>query len=302
MLTRCLDKMSRPAAIIVCFYPDPEKLDRLIRAIAPSTSLIIIFDNGGLDAAGLPLTQTEMHVESRGGVNLGIGAALNLASAVAVRRGCRYAVSFDQDSLPEPDMIDVLMSEMRGASGRGLRVAAIGPQLVDVRNDVPRRSSFVRIAGRESFDWKEEGTGEVSLLITSGCLFDLHVWDEIPFDDRFFIDQVDFNWCLRLTRHGFIMLGTTQARMRHELSAGLVELDWITLTKYSPMRRYFQCRNALYQILHEAMPSGARRFLMKNLGSTVIAAAWADDAKARSLWQCARGATHGLFKRLGPFR
>lgn len=290
------------AAIIVCFHPDADKLAALIKTIAPAVELVIVFDNGGLDSSCLPVVGVRVRVESHKGANVGIGMALNLSSQIASQAGCRYAISFDQDSLPEPGMIDTLIAELHGAIARGLKVAAIGPQLVDVRDDQHRRSIFIRFVGHRGFDRGGEGTGEVSLLITSGCLYNLQAWEEIPFDDRLFIDHVDFNWCLRLLRQGFVLLGTTRARMCHELSAGLVKLNWITLTQYSPLRRYFQCRNAIYQILYEAMPPGARRFLLKNLVSTVMAAAWADEARWRSLGQCARGLMHGLFRHLGPFR
>lgn len=291
---------TRPAAIIICFHPDPVKLGRLITTIAPSVERVILFDNGGLDLASLPAIGGKLSVETRGGVNLGVATGLNLSAKAAFDKGDRYAVSFDQDSLPEPNMIEVLMSELRDARCRSMRVAAIGPQTIDVRCGSLRRSPFVRTDGRNSVNWKGEGTEVVSLLITSGCLFDLHAWKEVPFDDRLFIDYVDFNWCWRLSQRGYVLLGTTRATLRHELSAGLRDAGRITLTKYGATRRYYQSRNALYHLLYVPLSLGGKKFALRNIATTVVAAAIADPVRWQSLRQCIRGLAHGLMKRLGP--
>lgn len=295
--------MNRVAAIIICFHPDSEKLARLIASIAEAVDEIIIFNNGGLDEERLPAAATKISIETRGGHNLGIASALNIASEAAWRSGCRYAVTFDQDSHPEKSMIPILLAELQDWQARGHLVAAIGPQLVDVRAGVAKTSPFVQTSRRDSKYLAGEGTQPVSLLITSGCLFDLEIWKTVTrFDDRLFIDYVDFNWCWRLAGHGYQLLGTTKARMRHELSGGLKPLGRLVLTKYGPVRRYFQCRNAVYHLLYEPTSLGAKRFVMKNIATAMIAAAYADDAVAKSLWQCFRGCIHGVFKKLGPFR
>lgn len=296
-------KKSSVAAIIVCFHPDSEKLTRLMVSVAESVDEIILFNNGGLEESFLPVVPTRVSVRTRGGVNLGLASALNLASESAWQSGCRYAVTFDQDSYPEKSLIAMLLAELQDWQGRGHRVAAIGPQLIDVRNDGRRTSRFVQISRLDSKNLVDDGTQEVSLLITSGCLFELEAWQNgVRFDDRLFIDYVDFNWCWRLVGRGYKLLGTTKARMHHELSSGIKPLGRLMLTKYSPVRRYFQCRNAVYHLLHEPVAIGAKRFAMRNIATTLIAAAYADDATLRSLWQCLRGCIHGALGKLGPFR
>lgn len=296
------DSRPRIAAIVICFHPDVDKLGLLVARLGDRVDEIILFDNGGLDVQHLPTSSTRLRVEARGGQNLGVASALNIACEVAWQDGCRYAVSFDQDSLPRADMVPTLLAELRKWSDSGRRVAAIGPQLEDVRDGTVRARRFVRASSIRPGPEGEE-TQPVALLITSGCLFDLAIWRDIArFDDRLFIDYVDHNWCWRLARSGYIVLGTTKTSMQHELSAGLKDTRWITFTKYGPVRRYFQCRNAVYHLLYVATPRGGKWFLLRNLGSTILAAAFSDDAPARSLWQCLRGCGHGLFGRLGPFR
>lgn len=295
--------LSRLGAIIVCFYPDAEKLSRLISVLAEAVDVVILFNNGGLDETSLPVVGNRLRVEAHGGRNLGLALALNLACEVAWADGCRYVVTFDQDSLPERSMISILLAELQVWQERTPKVAAIGPQLLDVRSSSVRTSAFVQTSRLSGGSIVEAETQPVALLITSGCLIDLKVWATVAkFDDRLFIDYVDLNWCWRLARQGYIVLGTTKTRMQHELSKGLKQLGPLTLTKYGPVRRYFQCRNAVYHLLYERLPPGARRFIFKNLLTTVIASVFADEAVGESLSHCWRGVVDGARKKLGPFR
>lgn len=294
--------MSRIAAVIVCFHPSGEQLSKLIMAVAGEVDEIIIFNNGGLDKAGLPAVACPLKVESRDGENLGIATALNLACEAAWRENCRYVVTFDQDSLPGEAMIATLLEEFEVWRSRGHRVAAIGPQLLDVRGEERRDHPFLMLSRFGARRTVTAGTGQVSQLITSGCLLDLQIWQQgARFDDGLFIDWVDINWCWRLILQGHELLGTTRATLVHELSSGLRETRWLTLTRYGPVRRYFQCRNAVYHLFWVSLPSGGYGFILKNIVSTMISAIRGDDHLWQSLWQCCRGLVHGVKKKMGPF-
>lgn len=295
--------MTSVAAIIICFHPDHERLAALIATIAGSVDEIILFDNGGLDAKALPAVGVRLRVEARGGENLGVATALNLACELASQGGCKYAISFDQDSTPDEAMISQLLTELQDWQGRGERVAAIGPQVVDVRDGTERSPPFLWISRYRCRQVTGHGTQPVSLLITSGCLFDLNVWKTVAkFDDKLFIDLVDHNWCWRLAASGYDVLGTTKVRMVHELSSGLKKAGRATLTMYGPVRRYFQCRNATYHLLYEPFTLGKMRFLVRSTVLTVASAAFADKAPWVALWQCVRGTIHGACRMMGPFR
>lgn len=295
--------MSRVAAIIVCFHPDREQLSRLVTAVAAQVDEIILFNNGGLNEAVLPATACRLRVESRGGENLGMATALNLACEVACRDDCRYAVTFDQDSLPSDFMITALFKELTAWRAAGHRVAAIGPRLVDVRGGESRAHPFLVLKRFGVHRIAARGTHQVSQLITSGCLFDLQVWSEVErFDEKLFIDLVDINWCWRLLLRGYTILGTARGTLVHELSSGLRETRWITLTSYGPVRRYFQCRNAVYHLLWVKMPSGGNGFMLRGILSTMISAIRADNRPWQSFWQCCRGIAHGIGRKMGPYR
>jgi len=234
---------------------------------------------------------------------LGIATALNLACEAAQQRGCQYAVIFDQDSQPDSNMIARLLVEFQEWKQQGYKVAAIGPQIVDLRGGSERRAPFVRVSRYSCRKVFEEGTVQVSGLITSGCLLDLSVWKDVAkFDDDLFIDFVDHNWCWQVAAKGYVVLGTTKVKMVHELSSELRTAGQYTLTMYGPTRRYFQSRNAVYHLLHYPFSIGRAQFAIITLAHTILSAAVVDNARWNSLWQCLRGASHGAQKRLGPFR
>jgi rhamnosyltransferase len=42
------------------------------------------------------------------------------------------------------------------------------------------------------------------MVMTSGCLTNLAIWDESGgFSDELFIDEVDHDYCLNVRRHGY---------------------------------------------------------------------------------------------------
>lgn len=295
--------MGTTASIIICFYPDATKLRKLIASIDAYVDHIILFDNGGLDLSTIHLISGKIIVETRDGVNLGIARPLNIGCELALALGCRYLVTFDQDSSPSKDMIPTLIKEIEGFSSEGRGVAAIGPQLIDMRDGRPHASPFIRFTKFGYRKWTGQGTEPVSHLITSGCLIDLKLWKTLSkFDERLFIDLVDNNWCWNLIRQGAIVLGTTRAVMVHELSLQIKRYPGMSLNGYSPIRRYYQCRNAFYHLVYEPLSVGQRLYVAKGLLVALISSLFADRQAAQSFIQCLHGLMHGAVKRLGAYK
>ncbi len=196
-----------------------EKLTKLVLAISPAVQTVMIINNGGADNAALKLLCKKAHIVSFG-KNIGIAAALNYACDYAVNNAYRFFIGFDQDSRPGQNMVAQLTTELIEWQARLEGVVAIGPKLVDVRGGGEVVSSFQRFAQLQKTAGDQFASGPVSQLITSGCMIDMLQWGKISrFNEQFFIDFVDHNWCWSLTRQGFKLIGAQQATMQHELSA-----------------------------------------------------------------------------------
>lgn len=293
--------MNSISSIIICFHPDFKKLNRLIESIEASVDQIIVFDNGGLDVNELNFKSGKVKVESRGS-NLGIATALNIGCDIALRSGCRFIVTFDQDSAPEKSMIPTLLQEFLRFQGRGRKVAAIGPQLIDVRSGQSVFIPFVKFTSYWYEEWVGEGTQPVSQLITSGCLVNLSAWaDGNKFNEKLFIDFVDNNWCWRVVKKGYMVLGTSRARMAHELSDQIKKANRYSLNQYGPTRRYFQARNAVYHLFYEDLLLAQKLYVLKSLAVMFVSVLFYDLKSMQSFRQYVRGVVHGVIRRVGPF-
>ena len=65
---------------------------------------------------------------------------------------------------------------------------------------------------------------------------------------EFFIDCVDFEYCLRARRNGFYVLMTSEPVMEHEIGKSIEHrLLWkkVGTTNHAPIRQYFLARNSL---------------------------------------------------------
>jgi rhamnosyltransferase len=96
---------------------------------------------------------------------------------------------------------------------------------------------------------KERIGGVMSSAITSGSLVRLSVFDEIGlYDEGFFIDGIDFDFCLRLRRAGYAIHRVPDALMRHQLgdAVDIPQALQKYYARHSPVRRYYMARNLMY--------------------------------------------------------
>lgn len=291
---------SNTAAIVVTYHPDLIALERLLVALQAQVEKILIVDNGsppepldwlrkqaGKEKVLLPLEQ-----------NLGVATALNLAVRWAQGNGFTHVIFFDQDSLPETNMVTTLLSWEETAASSGARIAAVGPRYYDPRHSCP--APFIRFDG-----WRIHKIGctakpqehEVSYLITSGSLMRLSVLEDVGLmDETLFIDYIDVEWGLRARSKGYRCVGLDSASMRHSLGDEVI--TWgrgrQSVSVRSPLRNYYLCRNALLIYRRGHIPlnwvlNDAWRLLLKFAFFTLITPPRLQNLKMMTL-----GLWHGL--------
>lgn len=312
------DGIARPAAIevagtecpsvcgiVVTFQPGPE-FTRRFRAVAAECRHVIVVDNGTLPAASWEGTSAvELLRQSH---NIGLAAALNVGLARARELGFRWAVTFDQDSTPEPGMVAELWATRQRQPAPD-RVAVVGPRLreerlvhEDHRWVVPHprcRWLFHRAPCREA------DLPGVAFVITSGALMDLEVVRQIgPMDAGLFIDYIDHDYCLRARRSGFDIVVSAEARLVHNLGAKrefMVGSKPVRPTFHSPLRLRYMFRNRCRMLARHAaaFPHWALYdcvFTPYNLLRVVLF----EDRRLAKLGAAIRGTWDGLLGRSGP--
>ena len=221
---------SKEVMAVVVSYNGLQKTGQTMEALRRQVGHVHIVDNGS-DQESLGVLESlerepDITVE-RLGENRGVGYALNRGVQRARQMGYRWLLTMDQDSVVDGAFI--------GAYQEALEER---PELVCL---APRISSRTRK--------KDAAGGPISYAITSGNLVRVSVFDQIGlYDEDFFVDSIDFDFCLRLRRAGYAVQRVPAAKMEHQLGDA-VELPRGVSTYYarhSAVRRYYMYRNLLY--------------------------------------------------------
>ena len=229
-------------AVMVTYNPDGSLEDN-IRALLPQVKKIIVVDNG----SSLPGHEQVATLASFSGIeiiwndhNLGIAAALNEGIRQAVVRGFSWVVTFDQDSRVSPGFIRSIWEAYAVCPFRE-RVAIVGPHYTTWEIEEPADPAETR----EIVSLYKE----VRTTMTSGNLVNAGIFFRCGmFDESFFIDYVDHEFCLRARKHGFIILEAVLAHLAHRLGNRAVHQAFgrsFTVTHHSAARRYYSTRNRL---------------------------------------------------------
>jgi rhamnosyltransferase len=301
------DVLDRPAviyAVIVSYRPDLGKLVGLLEALAPQVQGVVVVDNGSsetvvawLHGRRLPLPLRVLPL----GENLGIARAQNDGIRVAREAGADHVILFDQDSVPASGMVAQLLTASQRQAARGIKVAGVGPNYLDSRQDNP--PPFIKVSGlrvHRQLCTSPDAVVEVDYLIASGCLIPMSTIDEVGgMRDDFFIDYVDIEWGLRAKTLGFQTFGVCGAMMAHDLGDEPIEFFGKRYPLHSPLRHYYHFRNAVWMYRRGWLPIQWRlvdgwRLLLK-LGFYTLFA----KPRLQHLKMMTKGVVHGLIGRMG---
>lgn len=244
----CILPQKLPCGVVVTFHPDEGVRDR-IRKMRAECGRLVVVDNGSGDDTAKLLDGLPEVTLVRLPQNLGVATALNRGAAWALAQGDEWIVTFDQDSLPQPGMVPALMATAVLLPMAGV----VGPRILDT------------VRGREPYRWiccsdqwpfcfrrivcEDEDLATVTSVITSGSLVSLDAWQKVGgFEDSFFIDYVDNDFCLRLTESGFRICVSHRAFLEHRLGTRtrhVVAGHDFRPTHHTPLRHYFIARNRI---------------------------------------------------------
>jgi rhamnosyltransferase len=221
---------SQDVLAVVVSYNGLQKTRQTVEALQRQVGHVHIVDNGS-DTESLGVLESlerepGITVE-RLGENRGVGYALNRGVQRARQIGCTWLLTMDQDSVVDNSLIEAYRAAVEQDPAR----VCLAPRIT--------------ANGRR----KDAVGEEISYAITSGNLVRVSVFDQIgPYDGDFFVDYVDFDFCLRLRRAGYAVHRVPAALMQHQLG-DIIDLPKVVRKHYarhSPVRRYYMYRNYMY--------------------------------------------------------
>lgn len=223
------------AATVILYHPDEIVIEN-ISSYINSVEKLYIVDNTEMPLNEIrdPLKKFPNTIYLNDGENKGIAARLNQVSGLASNDGYDWLLTMDQDSsFPDESFINYL----------------------NCANSFEEKEK-VSMFGI-SFDKKVAGFNicnsvKVNHLITSGSLLNLKLMPVIGrFDEKLFIDEVDFEYGLRSIANGFNIIQFDNIFLTHNLGQTSYHRSFKTtkLTSrvlHSPVRIYYMTRNFLY--------------------------------------------------------
>jgi rhamnosyltransferase len=246
-------------AVLISFFPEIDLFEKIV-ALSSQVERIFIIDNTphsdscNVDKLRHLLSQSEgnLNVEwISNAENIGQSSALNIGVRMAIDAGHQWVLTLDQDSVVPNNYIELMCAGYNEFifKHRNYRIASITPLLVSIEyvNSYSRSqstdSSFglggVRVQGDSQI---------VKRAITSGNIVNLSVFPEIGlFDEDFFIDFVDTEFCIRLKKYRYDILRINNAHLFHAIGNSTEHkllFKTIKCSNHHPVRYYYFYRNS----------------------------------------------------------
>lgn len=242
MKTACPGTGSDVCAIVTTYRPVSALVENVRRVSVQVGRVVIVDDSGEPEVfERLKMWFGDMHgvIIVRQEFNSGVAAALNRGIDIARNSGYNWFLTLDDDTSVEPDLVSSLIGEWKALFNEGGKpVAIMGMSHRDSHTGCmdPYPAGGVRFVEKRG-------------IITSGSLLSQDSYDSIgPFREEFFIDSVDYDFCLKARAKGYRVVKICKFGMTHSLGAqtqrGFGPFS-IEITNHSPVRRYYMYRNSM---------------------------------------------------------
>jgi rhamnosyltransferase len=273
--------------VVVLYQPDDAVIDNILSYIDGLATLYVIDNSADPDAVIIErINAMPKCLYISNPENKGIASALNHGAKLAIDNGANWLLTMDQDSRFQAADFNKLLNftEQQNEQVTGLVS--------------PFHQTGVSVEPVTEVD-------EVVTIMTSGNLISLFAWQAIGgFDERYFIDAVDWDYCLRLNLYKFKVLRYNRVHLQHGLGNATkhqsITGKQITALNYNKIRRYYITRNKLLIIFkyYRQYPKycyNVFKSLFRDLRHILLY----EDGKQAKLWFMLKGFGHFLSGKTG---
>jgi rhamnosyltransferase len=227
------------ASVTILFHPQKTELINAVNTYAPNCSHCIFIDN-----TPTPDLTLESLLKANFGnkviykplnENKGIAYALNQGFELADVLQMKYVLTMDQDSWFDTDEFFKLIC----TTSFHKNTAIVSASMYKPAHSLKTYSA----------DW-----WKASAIITSGNWVNLLAWKDVTgFQEDWFIDEIDHDFCLRLLKKNWTLLTSKKVLLSHQLG-NKTSCHWLitgrkmNITLHSPERTYYIIRNSIFLI------------------------------------------------------
>jgi len=248
--------MTSSIASVTTAYNAARVLPRHLQALTQQTrSLqeIVVVDNASSDNTDKLLAEQYPEVTVfRLPENLGAAGAWSAGlEYAALQKRHDWVWTFDDDSVPQANALELLLNGIEELESSNPDIGMVAPLPVHAETGTYYppllwRDGFVK----PSEELLSQPVWFADLVIASGCLVRREVVEKVglPRSD-FFMDFIDFEYCLRIRDAGYKIAVISCAKSAHEIgNARKVWLPGYTpiWPDHAPWREYYIARNMAY--------------------------------------------------------
>ena len=287
----------RSYAIVVTYNPNIDKLVNLVISIKKQGSHIIIVDNSDSYALEELETISNCHIIPNSG-NRGIAYAQNIGVRFAKTQAAEVVTFFDQDSVISENMLHNLHAVITKHKD-----CVVCPVSIDLKSGVEYPSHRVNKYGltKEIYSAVSSTDNEIDIAISSGMTAYMDTIYKVgEFDEDFFIDFVDIEWCLRCKKVGVKILTVHNAIMFHSIGDNQVKIGFLVIVMHNPQRTYYKVRNSFLLLRKDVNFVFAIRQIVPALFHNFLLVLFS-ESKCKYFRYYMIGILHGLLGRRGKY-
>lgn len=228
--------MKKIAAGIVLYNPDLERLDKNITSIISQVESLVLVDNNSININEVvnKYKSIDKITIIQNNKNMGVATALNQIIKLCENKNYDWVLTLDQDSISPSNLIKEYCKYISLE-----RLAIITPNIIDINSK--------NISQIENNKLEYEYVNE---CITSASLIKVDICNELGyFDDKMFIDYVDFDYCTRVNLNNYKIIKVNTTNLQHEvgnLKEKFILGKKINVYNHTAFRKYYYSRNIIY--------------------------------------------------------
>jgi rhamnosyltransferase len=227
------------AVIYLAYKPDIDDL-RYVRQLSSTVNVVVISNSGGHDF-GSDVAATHVF-----GENVGVGAGYNAGLELAKAAGFRNVLFHDQDSRIDIEQLKAGCRLLHDLNRKFSESAVVSLNPVDIETGESRKP-------RVTFPTAEGSLLRYRDVQFSGLLAPISVFENTPFSDYLFVDNVDSEWCWR-TASTVRILRDPAITIGHRLGSGTQTKLGFGYSLPNPSRHFYQVRNLVVLTKYAHVP------------------------------------------------
>ena len=232
--------MMNVAAIIVLFKHDNALLEFSVSKIEKSVNKIFIINNFKDFSLTKKITNNEKVNVTVMSSNVGISAGYNIGLKKAIEEGLSYAFLLDQDSIASEELLPSI-------------IPCIPPDAASMSSFYSEYNDYRTIQFKKRAH--ENIIQPVKFNIGSGSVLSLDKLSTIGmFDESFFMEYYDIEWCFRARKNGFHVYKLHSQLFFHKIGINRKMLLGKSVNIHEPIRYYYKSWGLIRLIFNENMP------------------------------------------------